>query len=86
MAFISELNAFGAVAVTVMMISYVAETRGRAYTFIFGIACLGASSYGWLSGTWPFGIIEGVWAAFAFRKWYKRGDAARMGYMHGDKP
>ncbi|AKA48475.1 hypothetical protein IX51_04485 [uncultured archaeon] len=72
MVFLSTLNAFGAAAVTVMMVSYVAEERGTVYTFIFGISSFGASIYGWLSGTWPFGIIEGVWALFALRKWYRR--------------
>ena len=75
MIFISQLNAFGASAVTAMMVAYIGENRGRQYTFIFGLASIGASAYGWMSGTWPFGIIEGVWAVFAFRKWYKRRDS-----------
>ena len=25
----------------------------------------------WLAGTWPFGVVEGVWAVVAFRRWLR---------------
>jgi hypothetical protein len=28
--------------------------------------------YGWLAGTWPFGVVEGVWALVALRRWWVR--------------
>lgn len=65
------LNLFGAVVVTIMMLAYAAEARGPLFTFIFAVSSAGASAYGWLSGTWPFGIIELVWAIVAFNKWRK---------------
>ncbi|MBV8149407.1 MAG: hypothetical protein JO092_09975 [Candidatus Eremiobacteraeota bacterium] len=65
----TALTAFGASAVTIMMVSYALESRSRAYTLVFAFACMAASAYGWLAGTWPFGVIEAVWAVIALRKW-----------------
>jgi hypothetical protein len=28
-----------------------------------------ASSYAFLAGTWPFGVVEAVWAVIALRRW-----------------
>ncbi len=47
----SPLNIFGAATVTAMMLSYIAEERARVYTLSFCATCVGASAYGWLSGT-----------------------------------
>lgn len=69
---LSTLNLLGALAVTVMMLAYIGEDRSRKYTLLFAASCVGASLYGWFSGTWPFGVIEAVWAFFAFRKWVQR--------------
>lgn len=66
------LTAFGAIAVFAMMLCYALEERSPAYTLAFGIACAAASAYGWLAGTWPFGVVEAVWALVAFRKWHLR--------------
>jgi hypothetical protein len=63
------LTAYGVFVVTLMMIFYALESRSRRFTFAFGVACLGSSLYGWLAGTWPFGVVEGVWALVALRKW-----------------
>ena len=64
------LTLFGAAVVTCMMLFYALEVRSPWFTFAFAVACLGSSTYGWLAGTWPFGIVEAVWALIAFRKWY----------------
>jgi hypothetical protein len=63
------LNTFGAVAVTVMMLCYACEARHRTFTLVFAGACFVSSAYGWLSGTWPFGIVEALWGIIAFLKW-----------------
>jgi len=65
------LTAFGAAVVACMMIFYALESRSPWFTLAFGLACLGSSLYGWLAGTWPFGVVEGVWAIVAFNKWYR---------------
>jgi hypothetical protein len=65
------LTVFGAAAVTAMMIFYALEPRNRAWTLAFGGACFASSAYGWLAGTWPFGVVELVWGFVAINKWYK---------------
>ena len=67
-----NLSIFGAVSVTAMMIFYALESRHRGYTFAFAFACFASSAYGWLAGTWPFGIVEAVWGLIALRKWSMR--------------
>lgn len=67
----SPLNIYGAAVVTAMMIFYTVESKSAVFTFFFGLMCIGTSAYGFLAGTWPFGVIEAVWAVIAFRKYYK---------------
>jgi len=68
----SPLNLFGLIAVTLMMLFYWLEDRRAVFTLMFAAACLVSSAYGWLAGTWPFGIVELVWAGVAFARWYRR--------------
>jgi hypothetical protein len=62
------LTAFGAAAVTFMMLMYSLERRGRGFILAFACGCLLSSAYGFLAGTWPFGVVEAIWAAIAFNK------------------
>jgi hypothetical protein len=64
------LTIFGACAVTVMLISYAFEQRTSWFVLIFACACAASSLYGWLAGTWPFGVVEGIWALVALRRWW----------------
>jgi hypothetical protein len=66
----SSLTLFGACAVTIMLISYALEKRSPWWVLIFALACAASSLYGWLAGTWPFGVVEGVWALVALRRWW----------------
>jgi hypothetical protein len=59
------LTAFGAVAVTAMLVCYALEERAVGYVFAFAGACLASSLYGFLQGAWPFGVVELVWAGVA---------------------
>jgi hypothetical protein len=68
----TALTLFGACAVAAMMVCYALDDRAPGFTLGFAFACLAASAYGWLAGTWPFGVIEGVWAIVAFRRWLRR--------------
>jgi hypothetical protein len=63
------LTLFGAAAVTFMMLMYTLEHRHRGFIFAFGCGCLLASAYGFLAGTWPFGVVELIWAAIAFNRY-----------------
>lgn len=63
------LTVFGAAAVTFMMLMYAFERRDAAFILAFGFGCLLSSAYGFLAGTWPFGVVEAIWAVIAFNKW-----------------
>jgi hypothetical protein len=56
---------YGVVAVTFMMTMYALERRGRRYVIAFAVGCVLSSVYGFLSGAWPFGIVELIWAGVA---------------------
>jgi hypothetical protein len=60
---------YGACAVTLMMVMYALERRHRYFVLGFAGGCLLSSAYGFLSGTWPFGVVEVVWAGIALRRW-----------------
>ena len=68
----SALSAFGLFAVTAMLVCYACESRSHWYVLAFAVACCLASAYGFLQGAWPFGIVEGVWAIVALRRWTDR--------------
>ena len=68
----SPLTLFGACAVTVMLIAYALEARSRWWIVVFAAACAASSAYGWLSGTWPFGVIEGLWSLIALQRFLRR--------------
>jgi hypothetical protein len=63
------LTAFGAIAVTFMMLMYALERRGPGFVAAFACGCLLSSAYGFLAGTWPFGVVELIWAVIAMRRW-----------------
>ena len=69
------LTAFGVLAVTAMLVFYALEARSPAFVLSFAIACLAASTYGFLQGAWPFGIVELVWSGVALRRWWLRRSA-----------
>ncbi len=68
----NSLTLFGAGAVTVMLVSYAREKRSAGWVLVFAIACAASSLYGWLAGTWPFGIVEAIWSLVALRRWLQR--------------
>jgi hypothetical protein len=65
------LTLFGAGAVAAMLVRYALEAHSSWFVFAFGLACFGASAYGWLAGAWPFGVIEGLWGVLALRRWQR---------------
>jgi hypothetical protein len=67
----SALSAFGLFAVTAMLVCYALEPRSPRFTLAFAAACGLGSLYGFLQGAWPFGLVEGVWAGVAVRRWRK---------------
>jgi hypothetical protein len=69
---LTYLSAFGLFAVTAMLVTYSLEDRSHWYTLGFAIACALGSTYGFLQGAWPFGLVELVWSGVAVRKWAMR--------------
>ena len=65
-----RLTLFGLFAVTAMLVCYALESRSRWWTLAFAGSCVLGSAYGFLQGAWPFGLVEGVWAVVAVRKWW----------------
>jgi hypothetical protein len=55
--------------VTFMMTMYALESRSRAFILAFALGCLLSSSYGFLSGAWPFGVVELVWSGIALHRY-----------------
>lgn len=72
---IDTITLYGLAAVTAMLVTYALEERSHWFVLAFAGACLLASSYGFLSGAWPFGVVEAIWAAIAFRRWRQRAAA-----------
>ena len=64
------LTAFGVVALSFMMLMYAFERRGATFVLAFAIGCALSSSYGFLSGAWPFGVVELIWCFVAVRRYY----------------
>jgi hypothetical protein len=63
------MTLFGVLAVGFMMTMYALERRGRAYIAAFALGCVLSSAYGFWSGAWPFGVVEGVWTVIALRRY-----------------
>jgi hypothetical protein len=63
------LTVFGATAVTFMMAMYALERRHRRYILAFACGCALSSTYGFLAGTWPFGVVEAIWALVALNRY-----------------
>ena len=63
------ITTFGAIAVTFMMVMYALERRHSGFVLAFALGCLLSSAYGFLSGAWPFGVVEVIWAAVAVRRY-----------------
>jgi hypothetical protein len=66
---------YGVCAVSFMMAMYALEHRHRRFVLAFALGCLLSSLYGFLSGAWPFGVVEAIWSLIAVRRW--RTGAAR---------
>jgi hypothetical protein len=52
-----------------MMLTYALERRQPGFVLAFAAGCLLSSAYGFLSGAWPFGVVEIIWAGVAARRY-----------------
>ena len=65
----AAVTIYGVCAVSFMMAMYALERRGRGFVVGFGVGCLLSSAYGFLSGAWPFGVVEFIWSGIALRRY-----------------
>jgi hypothetical protein len=66
------LTLYGVTVLTFMMVMYALERRGRWFILAFALGCALSSSYGFLSGAWPFGVVEAIWCVVAIDRFYRR--------------
>ncbi len=66
------VTVFGVIAVTFMMVMYALERRHPRFVLAFALGCLLSSAYGFLSGAWPFGVVELIWSGVAIRRYVSR--------------
>jgi hypothetical protein len=71
---VNLLTLFGLAAVSLMLACYTLEHRSRWFTLGFALACAMGSVYGFLQAAWPFGLVEGIWALVAMRRWRQSRD------------
>jgi hypothetical protein len=67
---VDALSLFGLVAVSLMLVCYALEARSPWFVLAFAGACALGSTYGFLQGAWPFGLVEAVWSVVAARRWW----------------
>jgi hypothetical protein len=65
----NAVTIYGVVVLTFMVVMYALEARGRGFVLAFCLGCALSSIYGFLSGAWPFGVVEAVWSGVAFRRY-----------------
>lgn len=69
------LTLFGVAALSFMMLMYALERRGRRFILAFAVGCALSSVYGFLSGAWPFGVVEAIWTGVAIHRFTDRDDS-----------
>jgi hypothetical protein len=52
-----------------MVLMYALERRGRGFILAFACGCALSSVYGFLAGTWPFGVVEALWALISVSRY-----------------
>jgi hypothetical protein len=67
------ITIFGVCAVSFMLVAYALESRSRHFVAAFALGCALSSTYGFLAGTWPFGVVEAVWTLVALRRYLSTG-------------
>ena len=75
------LTMFGLIAVSAMLVCYALEKRSHWFILLFAVSCVMGSSYGFLQGAWPFGLLEAVWSGVAVHRWVGERRRARAESM-----
>ncbi len=64
---VNAITLFGVCALSFMMVMYALERRLPGFVAAFALGWLISSAYSFLSGVWPFGVVEAIWALVAHR-------------------
>ena len=70
------MELIGAGVVGSMVILYALETRWRAAALGFAVSCVAASLYAVAIRSWPFAVVEAIWALIALHRWHGSRPAA----------
>ncbi|MEM8606769.1 MAG: hypothetical protein AAGF92_06670 [Myxococcota bacterium] len=65
------VEVYGAVAVTLMVLFYTLERRSRHFVLAFSVSCLMSASYAVAIQSWPFAVVETIWAGVALQRWWQ---------------
>ena len=66
------LTPFGAIADTIMFLSYWTENRSKWLVLIFALGGGLTALYSALEGVYPITVIEGLWTLVAVRRFAER--------------
>jgi hypothetical protein len=66
------LTVFGAVAVSIMFLSYWLERRSKWMVLLFAAGSALTSAYSGLAAVYPITVIEALWAAVALQRFAQR--------------
>ena len=66
------LTVFGSAAVSIMMLSYALEARSRWFVLVFAGASAATAVYSGLADVYPITVVEAIWSAVAFRRYFVR--------------
>jgi hypothetical protein len=75
------LTAFGFVAVSIMMLSYLFEAGSKWYVLIFAGASVATADYSGLADVYPITVVEIIWSAVALRRFIIRHRAEQLSYQ-----
>ena len=73
------LTLFGAVAVTIMFLSYWIESRSKWFVLVFAGGSAATSLYSGLVEAYPITVIEALWALVALQRFLRRHRAEALG-------
>jgi hypothetical protein len=66
---VSAITLYGVGALSFMLVMYTLENRRPTFVAAFALGCAMSSLYGFLSGAWPFGVVEMIWCGVALRRY-----------------
>ena len=72
------VNPPNALPVAAMLICYALERRSTWCIFAFASAATMGAGYEFIRASWPYGLIEALWAAAAFQRWSLAKKSTRM--------